>query len=95
MTAEGRSINITLIFSLARYAEVIDAYIDGLEAFGAAGGDLATVHSVASFFVSRVDTEVDQRLEALGDERSTRPARSCSNRTSGPGIPAVSRTLRR
>jgi transaldolase len=65
MTAEGRSINITLIFSLARYGEVIDAYIDGLEAFSAAGGDLATVHSVASFFVSRVDTEVDHRLESL------------------------------
>lgn len=66
MTAEGRSINVTLVFSLARYGEVIDAYIDGLEAFSAAGGDLATVHSVASFFVSRVDTEVDQRLDALG-----------------------------
>jgi transaldolase len=65
MTAEGHSINITLIFSLARYGEVIDAYIDGLEAYSAAGGDLATVHSVASFFVSRVDTEVDHRLEAL------------------------------
>jgi len=65
MTAEGRSINVTLIFSLSRYAEVIDAYLDGLEAFDAAGGDLATVHSVASFFVSRVDTEVDRRLEAV------------------------------
>jgi transaldolase len=65
MTAEGHSINITLIFSLARYGQVIDAYIDGLEAFSAAGGDLATVHSVASFFVSRVDTEVDHRLESL------------------------------
>ena len=64
MIAEGRSINVTLIFSLSRYAEVIDAYLDGLETFVAAGGDLATVHSVASFFVSRVDTEVDDRLDA-------------------------------
>lgn len=70
MISEGRSINITLIFSLGRYAEVIDAYLDGLETFAAAGGgDLATVHSVASFFVSRVDTEVDGRLDALVTER--------------------------
>jgi transaldolase len=64
MIAEGRSINITLIFSLHRYAEVIEAYLSGLEAFADQGGDLARVHSVASFFVSRVDTEVDRRLEA-------------------------------
>jgi transaldolase len=66
MIAEGRSINITLIFSLARYAEVIDAYLSGLETFAQRGGDLASVHSVASFFVSRVDTEVDRRLDATG-----------------------------
>jgi transaldolase len=66
MTAEGRSINITLIFSLRRHAEVIEAYLSGLEALAARGGDLAAVHSVASFFVSRVDTEVDRRLEAVG-----------------------------
>ena len=66
MIAEGRSINITLIFSLARYAEMIDAYLAGLETLAEAGGDLASVHSVASFFVSRVDTEVDRRLEAIG-----------------------------
>jgi transaldolase len=66
MIAEGRSINITLIFSLARYAEVIDAYLAGLETFAEGGGDLASVHSVASFFVSRVDTEVDRRLEVIG-----------------------------
>src|SRR5829696_488367 len=66
MIAEGRSINITLIFSLARYAEVIDAYLAGLEALAEGGGDLASVHSVASFFVSRVDTEVDRRLDAIG-----------------------------
>jgi transaldolase len=68
MIAEGRSINITLIFSLARYAEVIDAYLAGLETLARRGGDLASVHSVASFFVSRVDTEVDRRLDAIGGE---------------------------
>jgi transaldolase len=66
MIAEGRSINVTLIFSLARYAEVIEAYLAGLEALARRGGDLASVHSVASFFVSRVDTEVDRRLDAAG-----------------------------
>jgi transaldolase len=66
MIAEGGSINITLIFSLARYAEVIDAYLAGLDTFAQRGGDLASVHSVASFFVSRVDTEVDRRLDAIG-----------------------------
>jgi transaldolase len=66
MIAEGRSINVTLIFSLARYAEVIEAYLAGLEALARRGGDLASVHSVASFFVSRVDTEVDRRLDAIG-----------------------------
>jgi len=66
MVAEGRSINITLIFSLARYAEVIEAYLSGLEAYVAGGGDPSRVHSVASFFVSRVDTEIDARLEKLG-----------------------------
>ncbi len=66
MVSEGRNINITLIFSLSRYAEVIEAYQAGLEAFVAGGGDPSGVHSVASFFVSRVDTEVDRRLDALG-----------------------------
>ena len=63
MIAEGRNINITLIFSLERYEEVIEAYLTGLEA---RSGDLDSIHSVASFFVSRVDTEVDRRLEAIG-----------------------------
>lgn len=66
MIGEGRNINVTLIFSLSRYTEVIEAYLSGLETFAGTGGDLSTVHSVASFFVSRVDTEVDRRLEALG-----------------------------
>ena len=60
MITEGRSINVTLIFSLERYAEVIEAYLAGLEA---ADGDLSAISSVASFFVSRVDTEVDRRLD--------------------------------
>jgi transaldolase len=60
--AEGRNINITLIFSLERYEEVIEAYLSGLES---RAGGLESVHSVASFFVSRVDTEVDRRLEAI------------------------------
>jgi transaldolase len=63
MIAEGCNINVTLIFSLERYAEVIEAYLSGLEA---RDGDLSHVASVASFFVSRVDTEVDRRLDAIG-----------------------------
>jgi transaldolase len=66
--AEGISVNVTLIFSLERYAEVIDAYLTGLEAARANGHDLSTIHSVASFFVSRVDTEIDKRLVAIGTD---------------------------
>jgi transaldolase len=66
MTARGRSINTTLIFSLDRYAEVAEAYIAGLERLVEDVGDPSTVHSVASFFVSRVDTETDKRLDAIG-----------------------------
>ena len=66
MIARGHSINITLIFSLERYAEVAEAYIAGLERLVEDGGDPATVHSVASFFVSRVDSEADARLDAIG-----------------------------
>ncbi len=62
MIAEGRKINVTLIFSLERHAEVIEAYLSGLERFVSGGGDPAQVASVASFFVSRVDTEADRRL---------------------------------
>lgn len=65
MTAAGRSINITLIFSLTRYSQVIDAYMSGLETLLARGGDPTRTHSVASFFVSRVDTEVDRRLAPI------------------------------
>ena len=64
--AHGKSINVTLIFSLERYREVVEAYLRGLERLVASGGDPSAVHSVASFFVSRVDTEADKRLEAVG-----------------------------
>jgi transaldolase len=63
---EGISVNVTLIFSVERHKLVMDAYLAGLETAKAAGHDLSTIHSVASFFVSRVDTEIDQRLEAIG-----------------------------
>jgi transaldolase len=69
MIAEARSINVTLIFSLERYEEVIEAYLTGLERLIAKGGDPSRVASVASFFVSRVDTETDRRLEAVAEER--------------------------
>jgi transaldolase len=64
--AAGISVNVTLIFSVERYREVVDAYLTGLERAAAAGKNLSKIHSVASFFVSRVDTEVDARLEKLG-----------------------------
>jgi transaldolase len=64
--AAGRSINVTLIFSIDRYVEIAHAYLAGLLRFRARGGDVSTVHSFASFFVSRVDTEVDRRLDELG-----------------------------
>src|SRR3954462_1804662 len=65
-TAKGTSINITLIFSLARYRAVVEAYIRGIERLISSGGDPSMVPSVASFFVSRVDTEADKRLEKVG-----------------------------
>jgi transaldolase len=68
VVAEGISVNVTLIFSLERYRAVIDAYLDGLEKAQANGHDLSTIHSVASFFVSRVDTEIDKRLTAIGTD---------------------------
>ncbi|HET7522978.1 MAG TPA: transaldolase [Acidimicrobiales bacterium] len=70
MISEGRNINITLIFSLERYAQVVEAYLSGLEELAAGGGDPSKVHSVASFFVSRVDTEVDRRLDRAGEAAS-------------------------
>lgn len=64
--AEGISVNVTLIFSVKRYRQVMGAYLDGLRGAKATSHDLAKIHSVASFFVSRVDTEIDKRLEAIG-----------------------------
>lgn len=66
LTAEGVSVNVTLIFSLDRYREVMEAYLAGLEDYARLGGELRRVASVASFFVSRVDTEVDSRLQQQG-----------------------------
>ncbi len=62
----GISVNVTLIFSVERYRAVMDAYLAGLEKAAAAGRDLSRIHSVASFFISRVDTELDKRQDALG-----------------------------
>lgn len=70
-TAEGISVNVTLIFGVDRYRGVMDAYLTGLEQAQAAGIDLSTIHSVASFFVSRVDSEVDKRLDAIGTPEAT------------------------
>ena len=92
--AEGISVNVTLIFSVERHQAVIDAYLAGLEAAKEAGHDLSKIHSVASFFVSRVDTEIDKRLEKIGTDEAlalrgrpgsptpgwpTRPTRRCSS----------------
>jgi transaldolase len=68
--AEGVSINVTLIFSVERYREVMNAYLDGLEQAAANGHPLSGIASVASFFVSRVDTEIDKRLEKIGTEEA-------------------------
>jgi transaldolase len=66
--AHGKNINVTLIFSLQRYVEVVEAYLRGLERLVAGGGSPKTIYSVASFFVSRVDTEADKRLEEIGSK---------------------------
>ncbi|HEV2638629.1 MAG TPA: transaldolase [Actinocrinis sp.] len=65
LTAQGVSVNVTLIFSLDRYRQVVDAYLTGLEQAAEAGRDLSAIHSVASFFVSRVDTAIDAKLNEL------------------------------
>jgi transaldolase len=72
MTGEGISVNVTLIFSLDRYRAVMDAYLSGLEQAAEAGRDLAGIRSVASFFISRVDTEVDARLDHLGTPEASK-----------------------
>jgi transaldolase len=68
--SQGINVNVTLIFGLGRYREVMDAYLTGLEQARDNGLDLSSIHSVASFFVSRVDTEVDKRLDAIGSEEA-------------------------
>jgi len=68
--AEGISVNVTLIFGLERYRGVMEAYVTGLERALEAGKDLSTIHSVASFFVSRVDSEIDKRLDAIGTDEA-------------------------
>ena len=77
--AAGIPINVTLIFSLARHREVAEAYLRGLRRLADAGGDLTTMASVASFFVSRVDTEADKRLEALGGHDELRGTLAIAN----------------
>jgi transaldolase len=67
---EGISVNVTLIFSVERHRAVMDAYLAGLEAAKQAGHDVSKIHSVASFFVSRVDTEIDKRLETIGSDEA-------------------------
>ncbi|MGI3783655.1 MAG: transaldolase, partial [Janthinobacterium lividum] len=67
---EGISVNVTLIFSLDRYRAVMDAYLTGLEQAAANGHDLSRIQSVASFFISRVDSEVDKRLDAIGSDEA-------------------------
>lgn len=71
LTGAGISVNVTLIFDVSRYKQVIDAYLDGIRMAAASGIDLKSIHSVASFFVSRVDTEVDARLQAIGTPEAT------------------------
>jgi transaldolase len=70
--AAGINVNVTLIFSISRYRDVIEAYLSGLEELAASGGDLTEVASVASFFVSRVDTMVDPELQAIADKGGPR-----------------------
>ncbi len=68
--SEGINVNVTLIFSLDRYAAVMEAYVDGLDAASDAGRDISSISSVASFFISRVDTEVDRRLDGIGTDQA-------------------------
>jgi transaldolase/glucose-6-phosphate isomerase len=75
LTGRGVNVNITLLFSVDVYEEVIDAYITGLEDLARAGGDVSEIASVASIFVSRIDTVVDGQLDKLGDKRAAAPLR--------------------
>ena len=93
--AEGISVNVTLIFSLERYGEVMDAFLDGVERARVAGHDLSRLGSVASFFVSRVDTEVDKRLDKLGSADASDAARQGRDRQRAAGLPALRDGVRR
>jgi transaldolase len=86
LTAEGVSVNVTLIFSLDRYRAVADAYVTGLESFVASGGDPSGIVSFASFFVSRVDTEVDRRLTHLSEHSAPRVRRRLTELKGKAGI---------
>jgi len=77
--ADGRNINVTLIFSMQRHDEVMEAYVRGLERFAESGGDVASVRSVASFFVSRVDTEADKRLDTTGGPKELKGKLAIAN----------------
>ena len=92
--AEGISVNVTLIFSLDRYDAVMDAFLAGLEQAKANGHDLSTIGSVASFFVSRVDTEVDKRLDKIGTDGGAGAARQGRHRQRPAGLPALREGVR-
>ena len=92
--AEGISVNVTLIFSLERYRAVMEAFLAGLEQAKANGHDLSKIGSVASFFVSRVDTEIDKRLDKIGSRRGQGAARQGRHRQRPAGVRAVHRGLR-
>ena len=83
--ADGISVNVTLIFSVSRYEAVLDAYMAGLERRAARGDGLEGIESVASFFVSRVDTEVDRRLADIADQSGRRSRQGCRGTTAWPG----------
>ena len=87
--AEGISVNVTLIFSLERYRAVMNAYLEGLEKAHAAGHDLSKIHSVASFFVSRVDTEIDKRLDAIGTDAARGAQGQGGPRQRPPRVPGL------
>lgn len=106
-TEEGINVNVTLIFSLDRYRGVMNAYLTGLEQARQAGRDLSTIHSVASFFVSRVDVEIDGRLDGLGSQAANelrgrpasrmpawliRPSKRPSAPHAGPTFPTMAPT---
>ncbi len=93
--ARGNAINVTLIFSLARHEAVAEAYIRGLERLVESGGDPKTVASVASFFVSRVDTEADKRLEAIGTDAGPGAARQARDRQRKARLPELQADLLR